>query len=113
MKKIKWHLLLIAAFGICAGYVNKPQKFLTKTGQTMDTYQFWYSADDRMYYNYNVTSMGWVQGLDYDCVYPPYTCTFIADPLLSNSDDTGNYFYTWDVPQAGINNDGSFSFLDE
>ncbi len=70
MKKIKWHLLLIAAFGICAGYVNKPQKFLTAKGQEMDTYAFWYTTDGRYYYGYDLTSNGWVQGIDYDCTYP-------------------------------------------
>jgi hypothetical protein len=113
MKKIKWHLLVIALFGICAGYVNKPQKLRTPMGQEMDTYQYWYSADGRMYYGYDLSSMGWVQGRDYDCVYPPNICTFIADPTRSHSDDTGNWFYASDVPQSGINMDGGFELMDE
>jgi hypothetical protein len=108
MKKIKWHLLLIALLGICAGYTNKPHKFLTAKGQEMDTYAFWYETNGRLYYGFDLTSMGWVQGLDYDCAYPSAICTFIADPTRSHSDLTGSYFYVGDVPDGGINYDGSF-----
>jgi len=113
MKQIKWHLLLIAVFGICAGYANKPRKPRTRTGQEMDTYQFMYQTSGRMYYGFDLSTMGWVQGIDYDCVYPPSICTFIADPTRSHSDLTGNYFYVLDVPGSGINYDGGFSQLDD
>lgn len=111
MKKIKWHLLFIAAFGICAGYANKPHKFLTAKGQEMDTYAFWYTTDGRYYYGYDLTSNGWVQGIDYDCVQPTNICTFIADPTRSHSDATGNYFYVYDIPDGGINYDGAFQLF--
>lgn len=108
MKKIKWHLLLLAAFGICAGYANKPKKFLTAKGQEMDTYAYWYTADSKMYYGYDLTTMGWIQGLDYDCEGGNYICTFIADPTRAHEDETGVWFYTWDVPTPGINYEGAF-----
>ena len=99
MKKIKWHLLLLAAFGICAGYVNKPPKI---TRGTMDTYEYAFTASSRVYYVTDLTSLGAVMGLDYDCVMAATTCTFIANPALAHADPTGQFFYATDVPNSGM-----------
>ncbi len=109
MRKIKWPLRLVAVFGVCAAYVNKPAP--KASPKSVHTYSYWYTSSDgsQMYYGFDLTSMGWTQGLDYDCVYPATICTFVADPTQSHSDFTGNYFYTWNVPTAGINYDGAFS----
>lgn len=104
--KIKWPLL-IAIFATCAGYVNKP---LQASPKDMHTYAYWQTVSGRYYYLADCTDNGWVQGLDYDCV-PGYICTFIANPLNSHSDLTGNYFYITDVPASGVNYDGSFELF--
>jgi hypothetical protein len=113
MRKIKIHLLVIAIFAVCAAYVHKPAAPKKSKGPEMDTYAYWYTGNGRMYYMFDCSSHGWIQGLDYDCVYPAYICTFIANPLSSHSDPTGNYFYTSDVPVSGINDDGAFQLFDE
>lgn len=110
--KFKWYLLGIALFGVCAGYVNKPKHFHTAKGAEMDTYAFWYQTNGKWYYGLDLSTMGWEQGLDYDCVYPSNICTFIANPMNAHSDLTGNWFYEWDVPDGGVNWDGSFSNID-
>ncbi len=109
MRKIKWPLLLVAVFGVCAAYVNKPAP--KASPKDIHTYSYWYTASGHMYYGFDCTSLGWIQGLDYDCIYPSSICTFAADPTRSHSDATGNYFFTWDVPVAGINYDGAFQLF--
>ncbi|HWB93251.1 MAG TPA: hypothetical protein VG605_15420 [Puia sp.] len=108
MKKIKWHLLLLAAFGICAGYVNKPPKVVH---QSMDTYQFAYSAPGKYYYGDDLTSVGARAGIDYDCVMAATICTFIANPASEHEDGGGTFFYTTDVPNSGIINNAVFEWF--
>jgi hypothetical protein len=107
MKKIKWPLLLIAVLATCAGYVNKPKA----SPKDMHTYAYWQTVSGRYYYYYDLTSYNMVQGLDYDCVYPGYMCTFIANPLSSHTDVTGSYFYITDVPASGIEWDETFELF--
>lgn len=108
MKKIKWHLLLIALFGICAGYAKRPVTLKTSSGQTMHTYSWMSTQLGRYYYGYDASEFGWVRGLDYDCIWPQNICTFQADETRAHQDATGNWFYIGDVPEAGIVDDGSF-----
>jgi hypothetical protein len=113
MKKIKWHLLLIALFGICAGYANKPLKLRTATGQTMHTYGYMSTQLGRYYYSIDCSGYGWTRGLDYDCMYPGGTiCTFQADETRAHEDATGTWFWISDVPEAGVCYDGSFILMD-
>jgi len=109
MRKMKIHLLCIAVFGICAAFANRPPKAL----QQMDHYAYWYTSTDgsRMYYLVDLTAQGWVQGIDYDCIPPQSICTFIANPIRSHNDLSGTWFFTWDVPQSGIDDTGVFDMM--
>jgi hypothetical protein len=110
MRKIKGHLLLIAAFGITAAYTTRPAKIPT----TMHEYSFsFYSTDGtRIYYGMDLTAANYVQGIDFDCVPPAIGCTFVGNTNLSHSDMTGNYFYVSQIPSSGINSEGTFISLD-
>jgi hypothetical protein len=110
MRKIKWNLLLIAAFGITAAYTSKP----APSPSTLHEYSFsFYSTDhSRIYYGMDLTAANWVQGIDYDCQLPAIGCTFVGDTNLSHSDLTGNYFYVSQIPVSGINSEGTFIELD-
>jgi hypothetical protein len=110
MKKIKWHLLLIAAVGIGAAYTTRPNPSPT----TLHTYAFaFYSTDHtRIYYSMDLTNAGYVKGIDYDCEAPTNVCTFIGDPSREQSDGTGTYFFTSQIPNSGLDNSGSFVNLD-
>ena len=102
MKKIKWHLLIIATLGICAGYVNKPSRTNHRTHQTMDTYQYAYSVPGKTYYGADLTSLGATLGIDYDCTQNSSICTFIANPASAHADGGGSFFYNSDIPNSGI-----------
>src|SRR5258708_6069955 len=112
MKKMKIPLLLVAIFGLGAAFVNRPPQASPKT---MHTFNFLEYSTDRlkMYYGIDLTSFGYQNGVDYDCFQPPAICTFIANPALSHSDLTGNWFYTSDVPVSGIDDGGSWYNLDQ
>ncbi|GGB26310.1 hypothetical protein [Puia dinghuensis] len=107
MTKIKIPLLLVALFGIAAAFVNRPQA----SPKTMHTYNFLqYSTDGtQIYYGMDLTSAGWVDGIDYDCYQPAAVCTFIADPTRSHTDLTGHWFYVSQIPQSGIDNSGTWT----
>jgi hypothetical protein len=110
MKKFKWYLLPVVflAAGVAFGTRQKP------TTYTMHTYNFsFYNTDHtRMYYGMDLTAQGYKKGIDYDCIAPANVCTFIANPSEAHSDPTGNFFYTTDVPQSGIDRTGSWIGLD-
>jgi len=111
MKKIAFDLVLIALFGIAAAYTNKP---LTVGPKSLHKYSYWYTTTDgsKIYYGFDLTSLGYTQGLDYDCVTPAATCTFDGDPTRAHSDLGGQYFFSWDVPVSGFNNTGTFCLFD-
>jgi hypothetical protein len=115
MKRIKWPLLLIVAIAIGTAFATRPAPRLAPGPYSMHTYSFsFYSTDHtRMYYGMDLTSAGYVIGVDYDCQNPFSVCTFIANPSNALSDMTGTYFLTADVPQSGIEDTGNFVNLDE
>jgi|SRR5580692_8120715 hypothetical protein len=110
MKKLNWHFLLvfIVAIGIAFGMRPKPKAI------TMHTYSFafWSTDHTRMYYGMDLTAQGYQKGIDYDCIAPAWVCTFIAEVTEEQSDYTGTFFYTVDVPQSGIDDTGSWLDLD-
>ena len=112
MKRIKWHLLLIAALAIGVAFTTRPRPLPNQ--QSMHTYSFaFYNQNHtRMYYGMDLTAAGYIQGIDYDCESPTYVCTFIANPANALSDLSGNYFLTADVPVSGILDSGSWVDLD-
>lgn len=107
MKKIKLHLLLLALLGIGAAWVNKPPK-ASKSSIHKYSFRMYSSDGTKLYYVYDLTSLGYQEGVNYDCYNSSYTCTFMGDPLLSHSDFTGTYFYIWNIPSSGINKSGMF-----
>lgn len=111
MKKIKWRLLIIALFGICVAYTNKTPRL----SFSYHRYAFMYKTTDgsRYYISKDLTDAGWIKGINYDCIFPPSTCTFLADPIKLHSDFSGMYFFTSDIPVSGIDNSGYFENLDE
>ena len=110
MKRIKWHLLLIVALAIGVAFTTRPKP----VPYSMHTYSFaFYNSNyTQMYYGMDLTAAGYIQGLDYDCQMPANVCTFIANPANALSGPSGNYFLTVDVPQSGINDEGSWVDLD-
>jgi hypothetical protein len=104
-------LLLVAACGICAAYANKG---LQASPNSLHAYSYWHSSTDgsRIYYTIDLTTAGYEKGIDYDCVPPAITCTFLGDPTRAHMDLTGTYFYSWDVPKSGFDNTGVFYLLD-
>lgn len=107
MKKIKMHLLLLSLLSIGAAWAEKPLK-PAKFGLHQYSYRFRSYDGSRWYFQYDLTSLGWVAGWDYDCDYSQSVCSFMADPANMHSDGTGNYFYSWNIPGAGIDDSGDF-----
>ena len=104
---MKKSIFLFALVGIVAAWVNKPLK-PSKYG--LHKYAYWSRSYDgtRWYYAYDLTWLNWQVGWDYDC-YPSFTvCSFMADPANSHNDGSGNYFYSWNIPNAGIDYSGYF-----
>ena len=67
------------------------------------------NTDGTKYYvSMDLTSYGWIKGLDYDCAYPPRVCTFLANPIYLHADPTGMWFYYSDIPVSGIDRSGYF-----
>lgn len=106
MQKIKWHLLLVVVFAVTAAFVSKPKQ----QPPTVDNYSYRFTSSDglRMYYGKDLTAIGYVKGFDYGCIAGSTTCTFHADPANAQSDLTGTYFFTWNVPAGGIDNSGTY-----
>jgi|GEM_PF-1592371 len=111
MKKINLSLLIIALLGIGAAYANRP---LEASPNQLHRYSFLSKSPDgsKMYYEFDITAQGWEQGIDYSCNSTPATCTFLADPTRAHIDANGPFFWVWDVPGSGIQNQGVFEFLD-
>ncbi len=104
---MKKFIFLFALVGIGAAWINKPAK-ASRYGLHQYSYRFRSYDGSRWYFQYDLTSNGWIAGWDYDC-YPSYSvCSFMADPGNMHSDFTGYYFYTWNVPSAGIDDSGDF-----
>lgn len=106
MKKIKMHLLLLSVLGIGAAWVTKPKPL----PPTYHNYSFVSRSPDgtRLYYSKDLTAISYVKGFDYICIAASYTCTFQGSPPNSHTDGSGNYFFSWDVPAAGIDNSGYY-----
>ena|ERR1700748_2897770 len=104
---MKKNLLLIALLGISAAWINRPAP---SAPPTMHNYNFRYLSTDgtKMYYGKDLTNIGYIKGFDYICLSAAYNCTFIAQPALSHTDLSGNYFFTWDVPTSGIDGSGFY-----
>ena len=111
MKKISFHLLLIALLAIGAAFVNKPAH---ASRTTLDRYSYYYKSADgsKVYYGFDITAQGWTKGIDYTCNANSNPCSFLADPTRAHSDLGGCFFYTWDVPSSGYDISGSFELLD-
>lgn len=109
MNQIKWKLLIIALLGITLAFTNKPANYVN-----YHRYAWLRNSIDgsRYYTSKDLTWYGWVKGIDYDCLIPAVICTFQADPMKIHIDATGSWFYTTDVPQAGVDNTGIFVPLD-
>jgi hypothetical protein len=104
---MKRYLLLFAIVGIAAAWVNKPLKS-SRFGLHKYSYRFRSYDGTRWYYAFDLTRLGWQVGWDYDC-YPSQTvCSFMADPGNAHSDGTGMYFYSWNIPEVGVDNTGYF-----
>jgi hypothetical protein len=111
MNKLKWYLLLAAITGISAAYASK-RPHASRT--TLHHFSFRFKSTDgsQTYYGKDLTEIGYVKGLDYDCIPPVSTCAFLADPELEHFDMTGSWFYTSDIPVSGYDNTGVFDDLD-
>ncbi|HEY6899996.1 MAG TPA: hypothetical protein VI233_05110 [Puia sp.] len=110
MKKVTLHLLLIALIGTGAAWINKPPKTgkASKAGKfTIHKYSFRMKSLDgtKWYYTYDITALGWLEGVNYDCITPSsQVCTFSADTSDDMGDANGNYFQSWDVLSTSIEN---------
>ncbi|HEY6899030.1 MAG TPA: hypothetical protein VI233_00245 [Puia sp.] len=104
MKRIS---LLCVVLAILAAWANKPLK-PSKFGLHQYSYRFRSYDGSRWYFSNDLTSQGWIPGWDFDCYYSQSVCTFMADPGNMHSDGTGYYFYSWNIPGAGIDYSGDF-----
>jgi hypothetical protein len=107
MKKIKLHLLLMALLGMGAAWVNKPVE--ARNPIHIYSYRMTGASGTKYYFTYDLTSLGWQEGYDYDCTLANYTCTFMADPIYMQTDFNGDFFYIWNMPSSGIDNSGFFT----
>ncbi|MBS1661870.1 MAG: hypothetical protein JST68_12560 [Bacteroidetes bacterium] len=99
MKKVTLHLLLIALIGTGAAWVNKSPN--TGKGKFV-AHRYSYKSKSldgtKYYWTYDITSLGWMEGTNYDCLTPnSATCTFAADPSDNMVDANGNYFLLTDI----------------
>jgi len=103
---MKKYLLLLAIAGITAAWVNKPHSL----PPTVHNYSFTHYSTDgtRMYYGKDLTDINYVKGFDYICLSSSTICTFMGNTANAHTDLTGNYFYTSDVPPAGIDDSGIY-----
>jgi hypothetical protein len=108
MNRIKWHLLPLAALAIGVAFTTQPHHRPAHYTEHSFAFSFYNANNTKMYYSMDLTNAGYVQGIDYDCETPTNVCTFSANPSQEQSDQSGNFFYTSDVPQSGIENTGSF-----
>ncbi|HVU58631.1 MAG TPA: hypothetical protein VHD83_26410 [Puia sp.] len=112
MRKVikKWNLLLIVGLGISLAWTNKRPV----TGKyTFHRYAFKnMSMDFTKYYSLlDITSRGYLKGLDYSCDYTSHVCSFAADQQKMHIDGTGTWFYASDVPPSGIDDTGTFYLI--
>ncbi len=100
MKKVTLYFWLIALIGTGAAWINKPPR----TGKFLP-HRFSVKLKDgtKYYWEYDITSLGWVEGVNYDCLPPNgATCTFAADPINDQADAGGHYFNSWDILSASF-----------
>lgn len=98
-KQIRLKLIIVALLGAALAYAGKPAHFYT-----YHRYSWLRSSIDgsKYYTGMDLTWNNYTKGIDYDCLTPLITCTFLGDPMKIHSDASGNWFYVSDIPQAGI-----------
>lgn len=108
MKKVTLHLLLIALIGTGAAWINRAPK----TGKfSPHRYSVASISSNglKYYWGNDITALGWVEGVNYDCLSPyTTTCTFAADPINDQADAGGHYFNSWEILSASFES-GTFT----
>ena len=107
MRQIKKHLLWVALLGISAAWVNKPPQASMNDLHKFSFRNLSYDGT-KWYFVYDLSSLGWIQGWDYDCYPSNATCSFMANYHNTHSDGTGQFVYSWDILASGTDNSGWF-----